>query len=186
MKTSLTLCLAGVAMAATLSLVAASNYNRAPTASAPARVIQVREVKLVSASSYAGVAHIIHIPQYEERHARASAGLSVSERDEPTDTYNHDEPILPRHRSAPRWPSRSEMPPPPALQRRAVLSGPPPLADGPTPIRPLPRLGAKSSDADKFSSPDRTASAPPDLAPLPAGNTPAALTPVSDQPDSAK
>jgi hypothetical protein len=162
-------------MAATLSLVAAGNYKRAPAAAAPARVIAAREPKLVYASSYAGVAHIIHIPQREERHARASASLSVSERDEPKITDNQGEPVTPRHRSAPRWPLRSEAPLPSPLQRRAVLSTPPLLAAGPSPIRPLPRLGAKSSDADKFSSPDHPASTPT-----------ADLTRASDQPDPAK
>jgi hypothetical protein len=182
MKKSLTLCLAGVAMAATLSLVVAGNLKRTPPATAPTRVISVREAKLVYASSYAGVAHIIHIPQREERHARAS----VPERDEQEIIPNRDELVTPRHRIAPRWPSRSEAPPPP-LQRRAVLSAPPPLAEGPTPIRPLPRFGAKTSDAGKFSSPDHPAGAPADMAPPPVVNTPSAdLVPASDQPVPVK
>ena len=174
MKTSLTLCLAGVAMAATLSLVAAGNLNRAPAATAPTRVIQVREVKIVYASSYAGVAHIIHVPQHEERQER-QVRASVPERDEQEIIPNRDELVTPRHRSAPRWPLRSEAPPQPPLQRRAVLSVPPPLADGPSPIRPLPRLGAKTSDADKFSSPDHAAGTPT-----------ADLAPASNQPDPTK
>jgi hypothetical protein len=183
MKKSLTLGLAGVAMAATLSLVVAGNLNRTPPATASTRVISVSEAKLVYASSYAGVAHIIHISQREERHARAS----VPERDEQEIIPNRDELVTPRHRIAPRWPSPSEAPSPPPLQRRAVLSAPPPLADGPSPIRPLRRFGAKTSDADKFSSPDHPASAPADMAPPPVVNTPSAdLAPASDQPDPAK
>jgi hypothetical protein len=195
-KTSLTICVVGVAMAATLSFVAAGNYKRTPVAArTQTRVTAVREPRLVFASSYTGVAHIIHIPQRDERRARAS----VSERDEPEITANRYEPVKPRHRSAPRWPLQSETPPPPPppLQRRAVLSAPPPLADGPSPIRPLPRIGAKSydaksydaktSDADKFSSPDHPSGAPADIAPPLAENTPSAdLAPASDQPDMAK
>jgi hypothetical protein len=181
MKKSLTLCLVGVAMAATLSLVVAGNLKRTPAATAPTRVISMSEAKLVYVTSYTGVAHIIHIPQRQERHARAS----VRERDEPEITDSQDEPVTPRHRSAPRWPLHSETPPP--LQRRAVLSGPPPLADGPSPIRPLPRFDAKTSDAEKFSSPDHPASAPADIAPPAVGNTPPAdLAPASDRPDPAK
>jgi len=150
MKMPLTICLAGVAMTATLSLVAAGNYKRTPAPAAHRQVMPVREPTLVYASSYAGIARIIHVPQHEERHARAS----VPERDEQKIIPNRDEPVAPRHRSAPRWPLRSEEPPPPPLQRRAFLSPPRPLADGPSPIRPLPRLGAKNSEADKFSSPD--------------------------------
>jgi hypothetical protein len=187
MKTSLTICVVGVAMAATLSFVAAGNYKRTPVAATTrTRVTPLSEPQPVFASSYTGVAHIIHIPQREARRARASASPRVSERDEPEITDNQDEPVMPRHRSAPRWPLRSETPPPP-LQRRAVLSAPPPLADGPSPIRPLPRFGGKTSDADKFSSPDYPASAPANMAPPPVGNTPSAdLAPLSDQPEPAK
>jgi hypothetical protein len=183
-KTSLTICVVGVAMAATLSFVAAGNYKRTPVAArTQTRVTAVSEPRLVFASSYTGVAHIIHIPQHNEHHARAS----VSERDEPEITANRYEPVKPRHRSAPRWPLQSETPPPPPLQRRAVLSAPPPLADGPSPIRPLPRIGVKTSDADKFSSPDHPSSVPTDIALPPAENTPSAgLAPASDQPDMAK
>jgi hypothetical protein len=183
-KTSLTICVVGVAMAATLSFVAAGNYKRTPVTATPqTRAPVAREPRLVFASSYTGVAHIIHIPQRDERRARAS----VSERDEPEITADRYDPVKPRHRSAPRWPLQSETPPPPPLQRRAVLSAPPPLADGPSPIRPLPRIGAKTSDADKFSSPDHPSSVPADIAPPLAENTPSAdLAPASDQPDMAK
>ena len=163
----LTICLAGVAMMATLSLVAAGNHKPAPAADR--QVMPVREPNLVYASSYAGIAHIIHVPEHGERHARAS----VPERDEQKIIPNRDEPGAPRHRNAPRWPLRSEEPPP--LQRRVVLSTPRPLADGPSPIRPLPRLGAKNSQADKFSSPD-----------YPAGAAAADLAPSSDQPKPTK
>jgi hypothetical protein len=195
MKTSLTICVVGVAMAATLSFVAAGNHKRTPVAATPQmRVTPLSEPQLVFASSYTGVAHIIHIPQRDERRARAS----VSERDEPEITDNQYETVKPRRRSAPRWPLLSETPPPavPPLQRRAVLSAPP-LADGPSPIRPLPRIGAKNydaknydtktSDADKFSSPDHPSGAPAAIAPPPVENPPAAdLEPASEQPDIAK
>jgi hypothetical protein len=41
-----------------------------------------------------------------------------------------------------------------------VLSAPPPQAQGPTPIRPIPKFGAKSETVEKFAQP-RDANAPP-------------------------
>ncbi|HEY5306371.1 MAG TPA: hypothetical protein VIJ52_06865 [Pseudolabrys sp.] len=56
MKMPLTICLAGVAMTATLSLVAAGNYKRTPAPAAHRQVMPVREPNLVYTSSYAGIA----------------------------------------------------------------------------------------------------------------------------------
>jgi hypothetical protein len=126
---------------------------------------------------------IIHVPQ-----ARASA--SVNDRDEPAISTDDDDgapasrrcvapapqrqddpPLRPR---APRWQPRSDATPPLAVPRRAVLSSPPPPAEGPTPIRPIPRFNSKADPADKFGQPrDARSSAPP----LPAGNSPPSEVP---------
>jgi hypothetical protein len=116
---------------------------------------------------------IIQVPQTG---ARYQAGLN--DRDEPDATNKDDDeeaappprrrlatppqvsdnpPLRPR---APRWQPRSDISPPAADTRRTVLNAPPPPAQGPTPIRPLPRAGAKSDPADKFPEP-RDTNAPP-------------------------
>jgi hypothetical protein len=112
--------------------------------------------------------HIIHVPQAE---------ASVNDRDDeapaparrrvaPAVQKQDDEPPRPR---APRWQPRSEAPPQ-QEQRRAVLSAVPPLAEGPTPVRPIPRINSKADTADKFSQPRETRpNAPPPASANPDG-----------------
>ncbi|HZL41449.1 MAG TPA: hypothetical protein VFC45_14355 [Pseudolabrys sp.] len=163
MKQAATIPLAGAALAATLSLVTAGSFKRefvAKAAQLAARKTIERDYApdTVYASSYTGVADIIHVPQREER-------ASVNDDVEPELTgsdYQRPAQRLPR-RTAPRWSFQSDTPspslPPPAAPR-TVLSAPPPLADGPSPIRPPPRLGSKIDQTDKFDAPDHRAASP--------------------------
>jgi hypothetical protein len=122
--------------------------------------------------------HIIQVPQAD---MRADTRASVNDRDEPDANNDNDDqevdaapppsrrvapaprrqddmPLRPR---APRWQPRSETPPQPAAPRRAVLSAPT-QAQGPTPIRPIPRNNSKAEPAVKFGPPrDVRSSAPP-------------------------
>jgi hypothetical protein len=86
------------------------------------------------------VARIIHVPQRGERANARVREPEVVDNDEV-------EPItrpVPRKRAAPRWPRQSLAPAVPApAPRRTVLSAPPARAEGPSPIRPTPRFGAK-------------------------------------------
>jgi hypothetical protein len=162
MKKAFTITLVGAGLAATLSLVAAGSFKRESVVRAtqpvPGEVAARADTPdLVYASTYTGVAHIIHVPQRAER-------VSVNDGDEPElieRDYQRPVQRLPR-RTAPRWSFQADVPPPPPpATRRAVLSGPPPLADGLSPIRPLPRLGSKVDQADKFDAPDHAAGPPP-------------------------
>jgi hypothetical protein len=163
MKKAFTVGLAGAALAVTLSLVAAGSFKREPAARAAAPVARKTIERayapdIVYASTYTGVAHIIHVPQRGERdHA------SLTDDDEPELTgrdYQRSVQRLPR-RTVPRWSFHADAPPPPPpVTRSAVLSAPPPLAEGPTPIRPLPHLGSKIDQADKFDAPDHAAAQP--------------------------
>ena len=172
MKKALTICLAGVAMAATLSLVAAGSSKReaAPADAQSSDEIAVAAADDVYAPAYRGVARIIHVPQRDERSERTR----INHRDARAAIGNDDDesPPPPRQRSKPRWPLRSEAPP--SGPRRAVLSAPPPPAEGPTPIRPTPRFGLKSDPADKFSAPRDTAAAPQASPPVDETPTPPA------------
>lgn len=161
MKQAVTIALVGAGLAATLSLVAAGSFKRESVAKAAqpaARKTIERDyaTDIVYASTYTGVAHIIHVPQRDER-------ASVNDDDEPELTgRDYQRPVqrLPR-RTAPRWSFQADTPPPPPpVARRAVLSAPPPFADGPSPVRPLPRLGSKIDQADKFDAPDQAAAPP--------------------------
>jgi len=158
MKKAMTVCLTGVALAATLSLVGAGSFKRSTANGTETRPVDDSAIASERAPimayevSYAGVARIIHIPQSDER-------ASVSNRDEHEAVGTNDDASIappPHRRGKPRWPSRSEAP----LPRRAVLSAPPPLAEEPTPISPTPRFGAKIGPADKFNTPVRAAPAP--------------------------
>jgi hypothetical protein len=168
MKQAVTIALAGAALAATLSLVAAGSFKRDSVAKAaqpaPRRVIAREDASnFVYTSTYAGVAHIIHVPQRDER-----ASVNDDDESEPTN-QDYQQPVqrLPR-RTAPRWSFQPDTPSPsPPAAPRAVLSAPPPLADGPSPIRPLPRLGSKIDQTDKFDAPDHTTAPPAE--PLPGG-----------------
>ena len=75
----------------------------------------------------------------------------------PSPQVKDNPPLRPR---APRWQPRSDVAPKPTDPRRVVLSVPPPQAQGPTPIRPIPKFGAKSEPAEKFAQP-RDANPPP-------------------------
>jgi len=159
MKKAFTIAVAGAALAATLSLVAAGSFKREPAARAAqptARKSIERDnvPDFAYASTYTGVAHIIHIPQGDERASVNDDEPEITGRD-----YQRPTQQLPR-RTAPRWPSHADEPSPPPVTRRTVLSAPPPLAEGPTPIRPLPRIGSKIDQTDKFDLPDQGAAPP--------------------------
>lgn len=82
--------------------------------------------------------------------------------------------VIPMHRQAsvpppasdkaPRWKMRSESPPP-SGPKRAVLSAPPPSAEGPTPIRPTPRFESNAEGAARFASPIEPVAPTPDAVP---------------------
>jgi hypothetical protein len=136
-------------------------------------VVSVRPTALSPSyvPGYRRGARIIQIPQpgdYDEDSA------SVDRGDAPVPPKPHTakpRPEKPRAqasapRTTPRWKLRSDSPPPPPPTgpRRAVLSAPPPLAAGPTPLRPTPKFGAKADAAEKFASPAESgvaADAPP-------------------------
>lgn len=129
---------------------------------------------------------IIHVPQPGDRVAgRPAARASIERRPPPAAIEEDDDEddvieaappprpravVPPKPRVAatppqppaaitPRWKLRSESPPPPPPgPRRAILSAPPPSADGPTPLRPTPRFDAKRFDTktengQKFAAP---------------------------------
>jgi hypothetical protein len=125
-----------------------------------------------AAQRYQRGPRIIQVPQAgaKNRDEPANDRASINYREEPDATEDDDDeeeaapapqrqnnpPQQPR---APRWQPRSDVTPQPAGPRRAVLSAPPP-AEGPTPIRPISRLGSKTDPAGKFAQP-RDANAPP-------------------------
>ncbi|MEP7031459.1 MAG: hypothetical protein ABI830_11050, partial [Pseudolabrys sp.] len=110
---------------------------------------------------------IIHVPQSGDERA------SVNTRNEPeyTDEDGNEAAPQPRRRGAPRvaprttprWGMHNEKAPLPAEPRHTVLA--PPLADGPTPVKPTPRFGPKAAvktDAgEKFGPPRPISSSPP-------------------------
>ena len=123
---------------------------------------------------------IIHVPQPGERAAsRPAARASIERRPPPAAIEEDDDeeyvppprpravappkprlaatPPQPPAAITPRWKLRSESPPPPSGPRRAVLSAPPPSADGPTPLRPTPRFEAKAEKGQKFAAPSEPA-----------------------------
>jgi hypothetical protein len=139
---------------------------------------------------------------------------SVNDRDDRDIYSNDNDDVVappPRRRIAPpvarttpRWAPRREASPPPKPVRRvdlpkfrtetpapqppgplrAVLSAPPPPAEGPTPIRPTPKfetkLGAKAEAGEKFAAPrvpEITADTPPP------GYTPPVAAPHVEEPD---
>jgi hypothetical protein len=143
---------------------------------------------------YQRAPHIIHVPQTDDRDERTNNRASVNNRDEPDVTNDDDEeeaaPPLQRRvttpqirttpvprRVTPRWPLLSDTPSsPPRGPRRAVLSAPPPSAEGPTPIRPTPRFNSKADAGEKFDQPrDVRPNVPP-----PAGYSPPSALPHED------
>ena len=95
-------------------------------------------IHVVPAST--GIALIIHVPQrreydrYTDIDRRAAPAVFDPAADE----------LLPppRRIAKPRWTPESDAAPP-RVPRRTMLSAPPPLADGPTPIHPTPRFVRK-------------------------------------------
>jgi hypothetical protein len=157
-------------------------------------ILSVTPTQNAASPRYQRGPHIIHVPQAGTRDERSNTQASINDRDEPDATENDDDdeaaPPPRRHIApapqrqddpapqprAPRWQPRSEIPPQPAAApRRAVLSAPPPLAEGPTPVHPTPRFSAKVDPAGKFSQP-RDANAPPP----PSGYTSPSALPHSD------
>jgi hypothetical protein len=69
----------------------------------------------------------------------------------------------PAVKKTPRWKSRSDAPPPPPPAplgpRRAVLSAPPPRAEGLSPIYPTPRFETNAKPAEKIERPSQTEAA---------------------------
>ena len=173
----LTIVLAWASLGFMLTFAAGSFKNEPATAAAargngPCAVDEV-QVTPTAPPVYQRGARIIQVPQ-------TGALASVNDRDEPNATEDDDDDNgeaapLPRRRlaappqvkdnpplrpRAPRWQPRSDIAPQPADPRRVVLSAPPPQAQGPTPIRPIPKFGAKSEPVEKFAQP-RDANAPP-------------------------
>jgi hypothetical protein len=119
---------------------------------------------------------IIHVPQPNERVASRPAVDNDDDDDSSPPRMRAVTPkpriVAPKPRAVappadrtPRWKLRSEAasaPTPPPVARRAVLSAPPPNADGPTPLRPTPRFDNMAADSgQKFASPRTPAAAAP-------------------------
>jgi hypothetical protein len=166
----------GAAFVATLTFGGGDSSQHEPAAAQASDIAATAPaVTIVNAPVYWRGPRIIHVPQADDRDYRDSqrAGIrrapvaSIGDEDD-------DEPAPPPRRRVapaarqqeprvqedawrprgPRWQLRSDAPPPaPQGPRRAILSAPPPVAEGPTPIRPTPRFGAKSDAADKFAAP---------------------------------
>ena len=147
-------------------------------------ILSVTPAQSAATPQYQRGPRIIHVPQAGVRDTRESPQASLNGRDEPDAIDNDDDepetappprrraPVLkgqenrqdnpPPQERAPRWKPRSETPPKPAEPRRAVLSAPPPPPEGPTPVYPTPRFGAKAEPGEKFGpQPDLRANAPP-------------------------
>jgi hypothetical protein len=132
---------------------------------------------------------IIHVPRPGEKiEERGDVRASAGRRAEPVlsnESVDDDIAPPPRHRAAapkrrvesnrvapkpavrktPRWKLGSEAPPPPPPPpaplgpRRAVLSAPPPRAEGLSPIYPTPRFETNAKPAEKFDRPSQTEAA---------------------------
>lgn len=197
MKTALTIALAGVALAATLSLVPADSTEPAKTLATsvlPADEIltAMRSMGLdpIGRPLRRGHYYVMHAydPYGVEVRVVADAQLGDIVSVSPARALNNI--YAPRYEHAPRIihvPQRGESDehtgsldrhPPDAAgyddDERAVAparhraTSRVPLADGPTPIRPTPRFDAKAHDPDKASAPDNADKPPPD-------NDPAAM-----------
>ncbi len=143
-----------------------------------------------AAMRYDGGPRIIHIPQDSVGALpddQDDADLTPEERNDPRQygRPRYDDPRITTPAPAPRKPPVKSAAVPPAASAsapsapaaaasappvshappRAVLAPPQSLSDGPTPIRPLPKLGK----TERFSSPDpkTTATLPPPSAPQP-------------------
>jgi hypothetical protein len=93
---------------------------------------------------------IIRVPQGNVRAAAPADPVVIDDDDNVELSVERIEPPKPRRKPAKPVPRvQSELPPPPSGPKRAVLSAPPPMAEGPTPVRPTPRW----RNADKFEAP---------------------------------
>jgi hypothetical protein len=173
----LTIVLAWASLGFMLTFAAGSFKNEPATAAYASAngLCEIDEAQVAPAApqAYLRGPRIIQVPQ-------TAALARVNNRDEPNATNDDDDdevaapaprrrlapsplvkdnpPLRPR---APRWQPRSDVAPKPADPRRVVLSVPPPQAQGPTPIRPIPKLGAKSEPVEKFAQPGDTNAPPP-------------------------
>ncbi len=166
MKKLLTIVLAWASLAVMLSFVMAGSFKREPGYKAEAQYkdnLPAARPRNIAPQSRS-MARIIHVPQMEDR---ASANDRYDEdiapparrRIAPAMQRQDDSLLRPR---APRWQPRSEVPPPPQGPRRAMLNAASPLAEGPTPIRRIPRLNSKPDPVGKFGPPREVqSSAPP-------------------------
>ena len=104
-------------------------------------------------------ARIIHIPQ---------PGESANYSEEPGAAGNEDvheyvvprSPRSPRPRITRRRLYHSDFPPAPPVSRRTVVSAPPPPAEGPSPIRPLPRFESKAGPVRTLDAQGEASAAP--------------------------
>lgn len=157
--------------------------------------------------------HIIHVPQAGDGN-RADIDNDRSSEDDVTDTA----PPPPRRlaplvrRTEPRWPAKREATPAPQKSirriemtrsshapaqqpapqppgpRRAVLSAPPPPMEGPSPIKPTPKFGARADAAKAGAAGDSFAAAgAPQIneSSPPPGYMPPAAAPHVEQPDGS-
>jgi hypothetical protein len=196
MRKAWTIGLTAAAMAAlSLAAIGGTEHERIADAGASVTPYYVRGPR------------IIHVPRPgEEIEERGDIRASIDRDAEPVlsdDNAANDiaspprrRAVAPKHRveskraapkpavkKTPRWKSRSDAPPPPPPAplgpRRAVLSAPPPRAEGLSPIYPTPRFETKAKPAEKFERPSQTEAAagpPPAVSapPLPDELPPAA------------
>lgn len=168
MKTALAIGWLVVALAATL--VFAGSGSSQPVSVADAAPPAVAYV----IPSYERGPRIIHVPQPDD--ARGHRTSNVSDEDDEEVAPPPRRRAAPPPRTTPRWPPQPEIARKPVRQiaitksrpidppaprpvsqppgpRRAILSAPPPPAEGPTPIRPTPNFGAKAQAGEQFAAP---------------------------------
>ena len=157
------------------------------------RMAQLAPASPVYMLDYERGPRIIHVPQPGERASAAVRPVSRASvsREEPEVEEDDEivEPapqpaapsskkkirVIPMQRQvsappvpdkAPRWKMRTDAPPPPPSgPKRAVLSAPPPGAEGPTPIRPTPRFESNAEGAARFAAPIEPAPSAADTEP---------------------
>ena len=103
---------------------------------------------------------IIHVPQNGGDARGALRGNDIPADEEASVAPEEDDEIAPpvRRRIEPLPRQRSDAPPPPSGPKRAVLSAPPPLPEGPSPVKPTPRWRS----SEKFVTPAEKLAAPAD------------------------
>jgi hypothetical protein len=93
---------------------------------------------------------IIRVPQSNVRAAVPADSVVIDDEDSVELAPERIElPKLRRRAAKPAPRVQRELPPPPSGPKRTVLSAPPPMAEGPTPVRPTPRW----RNADKLEAP---------------------------------